>query len=216
VHALCVKCGSCIDACPVSSVHKAGALYLPTREVEVTQLFRELEPQLKLLQNNGGITFSGGEPLLQSKALAELARLCKANGYHVAIETSGVVDTLNLEPLLPYVDCWLVGFRLLQGYSNGIVPAMEVVVRRFLETVRHAGGSSIIARIPIIPNVTDSMEYLEQVRLLTKEFYIDTIELLPHNPESNHYYRALGLTPLVTYNKEQSEAAYQNANRIFT
>lgn len=216
MHALCLKCGSCIDACPVSSGHKAGALYLPTREVEVTQLFRELEPQLKLLQNNGGITFSGGEPLLQSKALAELARLCKANGYHVAVETSGVVDTLSVEPLLPYVDCWLVGFRLLQGHSKGVVPAMEVMVRRFLETVRHAGGSSIIARIPIIPNITDNKEYLDQVRLLTQEFYIDKVELLPHNPESDHYYRALGVPPLAIYNKEQSETAFQNANRIFT
>ena len=112
----CVKCGNCIEACPQSSFFKpANALSLPTKRCDIDSLFELIKPQLELLRNGGGITFSGGEPLLQAEPLTFLARKCKEAGFNTALETSGIVSLKSIEMIEPYIDTWLFGMRLITG-----------------------------------------------------------------------------------------------------
>ncbi|SDB85676.1 glycyl-radical enzyme activating protein [Williamwhitmania taraxaci] len=206
----CTGCGSCVEACPNSSCNRnTGALQLPTKKVEVSSLFKMLKPQLELVKNSGGITFSGGEPLLQSGALAMLAKLCKDMGIHTAVETSGIVEIADADKLLPYVDTWLVGFRLHQGINKEPSPEMESITYKFLSHISKKEGIEIIGRIPVIPGYTNNDDYLTKVKELMDEFPVNRLELLPHNPESAHYYKAMGIKPIIPYNKELAESTYR-------
>lgn len=168
-----------------------------------------LKPQLELVKNSGGITFSGGEPLLQSGALAMLAKLCKEMGIHTAVETSGIVEIADADKLLPYVDTWLVGFRLNQGINKEPSPEMESITYKFLSHISKKEGIEIIGRIPVIPGYTNNDDYLTKVKELMDEFPVNRLELLPHNPESAHYYKAMGIKPIIPYNKELAESTYR-------
>ena len=69
----CILCGNCIKACP-SSNQENGVLILPTKSTDVTTLYKKLRPQLLLFKDIGGITISGGEPLLQLEAVKKLLK----------------------------------------------------------------------------------------------------------------------------------------------
>ena len=207
----CIGCGSCVEACPNSSSStNTGALHLPTRKVEVEALFNLLKPQLELVKNSGGITFSGGEPLLQSHAVAKLAKLCQNFGINTALETSGIAAISDVDTVLPFIDTWLVGFRLHQDIEHEISPELEATTREFLSEISKKPNVNIIGRIPVVPNYTTRDNYLSKVKELSQQFNIKQIELLPHNPESAHYYKITGVKPTVSYDKEQADVAYDH------
>lgn len=212
----CNGCGSCVEACPNSFPNlNTGALYLPTKRVDVDVLFNLLKPQLELVKKSGGITISGGEPLTQPVAAAALAQRCKDNGIHTTVETSGIAEKSEIEILLPFVDTWLVGFRLHRGIDKEPSAEMEVATRLFLSIVSKKPNVGIIGRIPVIPGYTDRVDYLNKVTDMCYQFNISNIELLPHNPESAHYYSVMGTNPIIHYNKEQADAAYLHMKEFF-
>ena len=80
-----------------------------------------------LQQSNGGVTFSGGEPMMQSEFLLEALKACKANGYHTAVDTSGYASPENYQAIIPFTDLFLFDIKHtddfktcsnIQGYSN--------------------------------------------------------------------------------------------------
>lgn len=97
----CIQCGKCVESCPQSSFYNsANALSLPTKTDDVDTLFSKLKPQLDLFRDKGGITFSGGEPLLQVNALTVLAKKCKEAGINTVLETSGSVALRSIKTIL--------------------------------------------------------------------------------------------------------------------
>ncbi len=211
----CNGCGQCVEVCPNSSANtNTGALHLPSTQIDVDALYNLLKPQLELVKNAGGITISGGEPLVQSTAAAALAKLCQGTGIHTALETSGIAAKKEIETVLPYIDTWLVGFRLHRGVDKGLSAIMEEKTREFLSIISKKTGVDIIGRIPVIPEYTDRDDYLDKVKILSRQFNINKFELLPHNPESTHYYKAMGISPTITYNKEQADIAYNHIKEI--
>ncbi len=205
----CIKCGACIEACPQSSSNcKIGALSLPTRRADVLTLFKSIKPHLELLRNIGGITFSGGEPLLQSKALALLAKECKESGFHTALETSGIVPLPYIQNIFPYIDTWLVGMRLLTGANTLPSINLEKITRGTLNFLTQKPETEIIVRIPVIPGFTTTKSYLNSTKKILQEYKIKNIELLAHNPESSHYYKAIGLPNQIEYNSSKADKNY--------
>jgi len=213
----CVKCGSCIEACPQSSFYKpANALSLPTKKCDVDSLFELIKPQLEMLRHDGGITFSGGEPLLQVEPLTLLAKKCKEAGFNTALETSGIVSIESIETILPYIDTWLFGMRLGTGNPNAALPRrLEEYIRKALHLLQVKKQSTVRVRIPAIADYTSTPDYLNRVREVISDFSLHEIEVLPHNRESAHYYRAMGLTPNVLYDKNTADEAFQMAIKFF-
>lgn len=193
---LCRKCGLCVEACPtvVSRNSLAGALALPSFSSEPVELFRKLRPQLDLLKRIGGLTISGGEPLLQYKPLRVLLQNCVAENFHSAVETSGSVPKSNFEELVDVVDCWLFGLRPVQeeSRSTGVTADLETVSRN-LEFLSSQVGEKIIIRTPIIPGFTNNIHCVSSVAELMRGCGLSTIELLPFNAHSSHYYEAAGM-----------------------
>jgi pyruvate formate lyase activating enzyme len=186
----CRKCGECISTCPVSN-ENGGALALPTKSVNVHSLYHKIQPQLLLLKEIGGLTISGGEPLLQVKAVRELLKLCKQDNIHTAVETSGIIPVKDYEKISSLVDCWLLGFRLTTNKEK-IDDHLYNIFSESLSYLANLSNSKIIARIPIIPNHTAFIEYYDKVIKLLKSYKINDIDLLPYNIHTSLYYNACG------------------------
>jgi pyruvate formate lyase activating enzyme len=212
----CSQCGACIDACPQSSFYKpCGALVLPTRKAEVLSLFEIIKPQLEMLGDEGGITFSGGEPLLQFKVLALLAKMCKESGFHTALETSGIIPLLNIQEVSPFIDTWLVGMRLVTGPKTSQSVYLEKRTRNTLSFLTQNTNAEIIVRIPVIPGFTTTESYLTTARQIIQEYQIKKVELLPHNPESSHYYEAIDFPPQIEYDTAQADKIFKYVSDFF-
>lgn len=186
----CIHCGKCIDACPVSDPRRfGGALYLPTKEISVDELWELIYPQVNILRKIGGITFSGGEALLQVHALKQLLLLCKEKGIHTAIETSGTLPVHYISEVIDLVDCWLFGLRPTPFY---IPPDVHLIDDNLAFLSEKSGR--VIVRTPIIKGITDLSESLEGIALYMQTYQLSQIQLLPFNRGTPHYYDASGTT----------------------
>jgi pyruvate formate lyase activating enzyme len=188
-----VGCGKCIDACPVSfRDHSCGVLVRSVKEQTVEEVWHLLYPQLDFLRSIGGLTVSGGEALLQSEALAGLLRLCKKEGIHTAVETSGALPKKYIKDVVELTDCWLYGLRPTPAYT----PPHAQQIAKNLACLSKA-GSRIIIRTPVIAGITDLSASLEQIAGIMQVNGLYEIQLLPFNQETSHYYNALGQKCLV-------------------
>lgn len=190
----CIQCGDCVDVCPQSgSTINSKALDLPTRFATPENMFDMIEPQLDLLKELGGVTFSGGEALLQSKALIPLAKRCKEAGIHTCIETSGIVSERMIREISPFIDTWLFGMRLTIGTTSMSTAQLFQRTKISFDIIRDLENANMIVRIPAIDGYTNTSEYLGKVTQLIDNDARINIEVLPFNGAAGHYYQASGI-----------------------
>jgi pyruvate formate lyase activating enzyme len=177
---LCNGCGKCAEICP----NDARILVGKWLTVEET-LERVKKDKVFYDSSGGGVTLSGGEPLLQHEFACELLKLCKNSGIHTAIETSGYAEWAIIRKVLEYCDLVLYDFKLMDpilhkkytGVSNEII----------LENAKKICSEFSIpvwARIPIIPGYNDSYENLENTAKFISELpkgSITQVNLLPYH-----------------------------------
>jgi len=177
-----------VDACPLSSRDRlSGILALPTREITVVALWDLLYPQLDLLRAIGGITVSGGEPLLQSQALQPLLHLCRDAAIHTVVETSGALPVQCLVDAGDLVAGWLFGLRPTPVYAPPHANRVEGNLA-FLTDAR----SRVIVRTPVVAGITDLPRSLEAIAASMHTHRLTEIELLPFHAGVPHYYDASG------------------------
>lgn len=161
--------------------------------------YTPLELATKILRNKnyfqkkGGVTFSGGEPLLQSEFIIEVAKILKQENIHIAIDTSGVGNG-NYEEILKYVDLVLLDIKHtnyskyfeLTGYS------MDEVLK-FIE-VLNKSKKKIWIRQVIVPGMMDNLEYLESLVKVVKNIKnVERIDFLPYHTLGVSKYDKLGI-----------------------
>lgn len=144
-------------------------------------------------RNNGGITFSGGEPLLQSEFIIEVAKILKKENIHIAIDTAGVGNG-NYEELLSYIDLVILdikhttkdGYQQLTNYK--IDDSLKFI------TALNKSGKPVIIRQVIVPGIMDNDEYLSNLKeQLQKIKNIKKIEFLPYHTMGHVKYQKLGI-----------------------
>jgi pyruvate formate lyase activating enzyme len=144
------------------------------------------------MESGGGVTFSGGEPLMQHEALENLLRRCKKKGYHTAIDTSGHADFRALKKMMTLADLWLFDLKLLfdmkhveyTGVSN------ELALSN-LEALA-ASGKNIIIRFPLIPGITDGTDNIEGISALMNKLGLNRIDILPYHSIAREKYKRMG------------------------
>lgn len=159
-------------------------------EVTSDQVLAEIKKDIPFYEeSNGGVTFSGGEPMLQINFLNELLTLCKTNNITTAIDTTGYTDYKNFELIYNKTDLFLYDLKLIEddlhikytGVSNKIIH----------ENLKHItdAGDKVILRIPIIPSINDTEKNLdEMIKFIRSLKNIREINLLPYHKSANSKY----------------------------
>jgi pyruvate formate lyase activating enzyme len=198
----CVACGACVSACP------RGALRIAGREMTPEEAARRIAKNAKALQmSGGGVTFSGGEALLQPDFVIETRALL--HDLHAAIETSGYADSETFERVIKRMDLVLMDVKLFDPTAHRAWTGVDNWV--ILQNLRRLIGLEIPfrARVPLIPSVTDTEENLTAVaRLLNGAKSLDRVELMSYNRAAGAKYGQLGLTYEPDFPEDQASNGY--------
>ncbi len=144
-------------------------------------------------RNQGGVTFSGGEPLLQSEFLIEVCKILKKEGIHIALDTAGVGNG-NYRELLSYVDLVLLDIKHItkDGYQEITGLEMDEFLN-FMKALNESGKKVWIRQV-IIPGMMDNDSYLMGLHDMLKDIKnIEHIEFLPYHTMGKEKYKKLGI-----------------------
>lgn len=178
----------CVDACPYKALSRVGKAY------SVDEVFEEVKRDfLFFLNSHGGITISGGEPLLQSKFTKALFQLCKRLGISTALETTGYAQYVTLGEIADLTDLILYDVkhmdsnvhRRFTGVSNDLIISN---LKRLAGTNRE----KVRVRVPIIPNFNYSKECIHAIADFVSSLDITRLDLLPYHRYGEAKYRTLG------------------------
>lgn len=173
----CNQCGLCLDDCPV------GALKWSSRKISSADILEEvMKDKVYYDLSGGGITLSGGEPLLQIDFCHDLASKSKALGLHVAVDTSGYVATEALLRITPFVDLFLYDIKLIDNdLHEKYTGKSNVLILENFKKLCEAKKRTIV-RIPLIPGVTNHKENLLQIKAFVKKCNKNVeIDYIPFN-----------------------------------
>jgi pyruvate formate lyase activating enzyme len=183
----CNLCGKCLEVC------YPEALTIFGREMEVEEVFELVKRDEVFYQSSGGgVTVSGGEPLMQPSFVFSLFKRCKEAGIDTCLDTSGYGSTEALRRILPVVDRVLFDIKHIDpavhrkytGKGNGLILRNARVVA--------SSGVPMVCRIPLIPGVNDTRENIEGTINFLKELGSGIpVELLPYHRLGKPKYEAL-------------------------
>ena len=145
-------------------------------------------------RSGGGVTFSGGEPLLQKDFVLDVFKRCRAVGIHTCLDTSGV-GAGGYAELLRYTDLVLYDVKAVdaEGYRK-ICGGNIAVTEEFQKELLESGVETVVRQV-VVPGINDSDEYMEKLRSYMKEKIPQAkkVELLPYHLMGLHKYKKLGL-----------------------
>ena len=204
----CISCGNCKKKCP-NSLEKCdlcgnctifcahGAREICGKEYTVDEVMSEiLKDKLFYAASDGGVTFSGGECMLQIDFLLELLKACKSAGIHTAVDTAGHIPYEYFEKIFPYTDLFLYDFKCFDTETHKKYTGVgnELILQNLARLLKEKRPLWI--RIPIIPDVNDSEDEIKDIlAFIAKNGKAEKIELLPYHAMGENKYAAIGKEP---------------------
>ena len=184
----CTVCGDCVEACQTKAREIVG------REMTVDQVIAEIERDTPFYdESHGGVTFSGGEPLMQAPFLIELLRACRGRDIHAAVDTTGLANSKTIAEAAEYASLFLYDVKMIDdarhvkytGVSNELILQNLRVLSR--------DGRNIVVRVPLIPGINDddaNMDALAEFVLSLS--HVPPVSLLPYHKAGADKYTRLG------------------------
>jgi pyruvate formate lyase activating enzyme len=219
----CIVCGECVETC------YAGARVLTGKTMTVDAVMSEvLQDRAFYETSTGGVTLSGGEPVLQPDFSFGILQRCKAEGLHTAIETCGNVPWESEARMLPVTDLIMMDIKHMDSAKHRW--ATGAPNERILAAARKFAGTDkpIIFRIPVIPTVNDTVDEVTAIATFVHELielrnnaggdgaHTISLELLPFHRLAGDKYRSLDMDyrarDLKTPSREQMNALTEAAN----
>lgn len=166
---------------------KKDANYTPE---EIAEKVIRCKPYFK---NKGGVTFSGGEPLLHSEFIIEVAKILKKENIHIALDTAGYGNG-DYDKILDYIDLVILDIKHttkegLKSLTGGDIEKVEEFIKAL-----NKKNKAIWIRQVIIPGVTDSLEYITSLAEYIKKINnIEKIEFLPYHHLGEEKYQVLNI-----------------------
>jgi len=194
---LCTNCGMCKTPCNHEEckpfgrcIHSCynGALSVAGYEISADELADKLNKNESLLKSlNGGVTISGGEPLMQADFVCELADKLKV---HKAIQTSGYTDIETYKKVIDKFDYIMQDVKLANCEAHKLYT--DVSNENILKNIEYLknSGKEFVFRVPMIPSVTDTEENLAEIKKITEGY---KVEYLPYNTLAGAKYEMLGM-----------------------
>ena len=162
--------------------------------VSAEEIFRKIQRLRAYFGNDGGVTVSGGEPLLQADFVAELFSLCRTDGINCALDTSGCIYNDSVERLLSLTDLVLLDYKYTNDTDYKKYTGMSMQTAESFLARLDALGKRVWIRQVIIPTLNDSEESVRRLYALSERYScIEKTELLPFRKLCVEKYRALGI-----------------------
>jgi pyruvate formate lyase activating enzyme len=186
----CISCYSkaCIEKCNYEALSLSG------KEMDSAELTRIISLDIPFYRNSGGgVTFSGGEPLMHPEFLCEVLQKCKELNIHTAVETCGWADRNAFRQILPFTDLFLYDLKLidpelhLTHTGKPVGPILENLA--FLASE----NADIIIRVPLIPGITDTAQNLESIAAIMDKHSLKRICLEPYHTLGREKYGEHGM-----------------------
>lgn len=188
-NSLCILCGKCAEVCPTKAIEMNG------QSMSVSQVMDIIEKERPFFdQSGGGVTFSGGEPLIHSEMLVSLLDECRKRGIHTAVDTAGNVSTDIILKVAKSTDLFLYDLKMMDDEMHRKwVNAGNQRILKNLKAISDA-GANIIIRIPVVGGVNDSKQNFEQTARFVSELSGDKkqVNLLPYHSIAKNKYLKLG------------------------
>lgn len=182
----CICCGTCEEVCIADAIQLIG------RYVSVDEVMTEvLKDRLFYEESGGGLTLSGGEPLLQPLFAKKLLERAKEEGIHTVIETAGNVFWKNFEDVIEFTDLFLYDIKTMDDDKH--IKMTKSSNKRILENAcKLAAITNVIIRTPVIPEVNDTEKDIKQIALFAKKLGVKDMELLPYHRLGESKFDKLG------------------------
>ncbi|UJF18430.1 glycyl-radical enzyme activating protein [Vibrio sp. SS-MA-C1-2] len=187
----CSNCLNCVDECPSDAIKQWG------EEMTVDECMALILKDKGFYERSGGgVTVSGGEPLLQSHFVATLFDKCNKEGIHTCLESSFYANWNRIEKVLPYTDLFISDIKLMDSHAHKKYTGVDN--RKILKNIKQVALSNkdLILRIPVIPNINDDDENIQA----TADFIetelkgrVKVLQLLSFMRLGEEKYRSLGL-----------------------
>ncbi|MDA3837851.1 MAG: glycyl-radical enzyme activating protein [Candidatus Delongbacteria bacterium] len=192
----CIECDICKGVRDISTSERcpANAIEVIGEEISVEDLYSEIEKDKGYYEtSNGGVTFSGGEPLMQSEFLVKILKKCNENNIHTAVDTCGQASKEVFEKVNDLVDLYLYDMKFIDndlhekytGSSN----------EKILENLKYLSDKNIriFIRLPLIPGITDTEKNITEVVEYLKRINFEQINLLSYHGYAKNKYIKLGI-----------------------
>lgn len=183
----CDLCGKCLEVCPAKALELAG------KEFTVPELIEEiLKDRIFFDVSQGGVTFSGGEPLFQGEFLLSVLQALKEEKVHTTIDTSGYAPPELFNKVSEIADLFLYDLKLVDEkkhrYFTGV--SNKIILENLTSLAEK--NKKVIVRFPVIPGINDDSQNIQIMGKFLASLKIEEINLLPYHKIAQDKYRRLG------------------------
>lgn len=185
----CDFCGKCVLYCPHDARQLCG------KEYSADEVIKEvIKDKIFYETSCGGVTFSGGECMMQIDFLEEVLKKCKENEIHTAVDTAGNVSWESFERILPYTDLFLYDVKCFteELHKEGTGVSNKKILEN-LRKISESFSGDIIIRIPVITGFNDDIEELKKIADMLKSIKHTSVELLPYHRMGENKYNAIDM-----------------------
>ena len=184
----CTECGTCISSCPF------GALEIFGREAEVSEIMDEVARDMAFYKNSGGgLTVSGGEPLMQGEFLIELLKAAKEKGITTAMETSGFAKPDLIRRVAPLTDLFLFDIKETNDERHKELTGVPFTPIYENLKILNSLGAKVVLRCPLVPDMNTSDEHISGIACIASELdCVTEVNVMAYHTLGNGKYDALG------------------------
>lgn len=207
----CSGCGLCAEECPAVALEMVG------KTVSSDYVMKEIEKDLIFYdQSGGGVTFSGGEPLMQPEFLAEILEKCKARDIHTAVDTCGYANWEVLSGIAGLTDLFLYDIKHMDDlvHTRTVGVSNRIILENLGKLARV--HSNIIIRFPLVPGINDDRANIEKTAQFISRVGIREVNILPYHNTGMDKYARLGRNYRLTDTREPSKELTDKACEIFS
>ena len=208
----CIACGQCAEVCPTRATEMTGKSY------SISELMALIEGErIFFEQSGGGVTLSGGEPLLHPDIVKDILDECRKRGIHTAIDTAGNVDTKILLEVTQKADLFLYDLKMMDDdLHRQHTHSGNANILHNLKILSET-GARIIIRIPLMGGINDTEDNIRKSAEFTAGLAGDKkeVHLLPYHNIAQSKYTRLGQPENYIQFKEPDKDSLVRAVRIF-
>jgi len=180
---------------------------------EIVDEIRKYRPYI---EKDGGVTFSGGEPLLQSEFLLEMLKMCNKAGIHTALDTSGTgYNKKYLDEILKYTDLVILDIKAIDEDNYKKMTGKDMTMFNYFVDRLLENNNKIWLRQVIVPNINDTEEHIFKLKKYIKKFKnIEKIELLPYHTMGKEKYDKLNIKYRLTETLDMDKEKCKNLEEL--